>query len=78
MLTWVLFWLQPQPLLNGPSRWPFAVIFLADFPVSAIAFGAMFRSDLVVPYAVAVWGLLGTIEWYFLGQLFLPRRLFTE
>jgi hypothetical protein len=29
-LTWVLYRLQPQPLLDGPSRWPFWAVFLAD------------------------------------------------
>src|SRR2546421_3135056 len=69
VLTWVLFWVQPQPLLNGPARWPFALLFLADFPISAVAFGAMFTSDARLPYALAAWGTLGTLWWYFLGRL---------
>ena len=72
--TWVLFWLQAQPLLDGPSRWPFALIFLGDFPISAIAGGAMSVSDKYFPYAVAAWGILGTLWWYFLGRLIEERR----
>lgn len=66
---WLLFWLQPQPLLDGPAGFPFAVIFVADFPISAIAFGVMFTSVASVPYAVALWGIVGTLWWYFLGGL---------
>jgi hypothetical protein len=68
ILTWVLFWLQPQPLLDGPSRWPFALVFVADLPFSAIAFGVMFSSESRFPYAVAAWGIVGTIWWYWLGR----------
>lgn len=77
-LTWILYGCQQKPLLNGPSRWPFAAIFLGDFPISAIAFGAMFTSETAFPYAVTAWGVLGTIMWYFIGQIFLPRRFFTD
>jgi hypothetical protein len=56
--TWLLFWLQSQPLLDGPARFPFAVVFVADFPISIIAFNA-----------VALWGTVGTLWWYFLGGL---------
>jgi hypothetical protein len=69
-LTWVLDWIQPQPLLDGPSRWPFAVLFLADLPFSAAAFGVMFGSQASFPYALAAWGFLGTLWWYFLARLF--------
>jgi hypothetical protein len=72
-LTWILFWMQPQPLLDGPSRWPFYVLALADFPISLVAFGAMFTSEARMPYALAAWGVLGTIWWYFLGRLIEER-----
>lgn len=68
-LTWVLYWIQQQPLLDGPSRWPFAVVFLADLPISVVAFGVMFGSEARAPYALAAWGVLGTLWWYFLGLL---------
>jgi hypothetical protein len=74
VLTWFLFWMQPEPLLDGPSRWRFAVLFLVDFPISAIAFGAIFRSDAYFPYALVAWGLMGTGWWYFLGCLMDDRN----
>ena len=73
-LTWVLNWLQRQPLLDGPSRWPFLLVFFGDFPVSAVAFGVMFGSDQGAPYAIAAWGTLGTPWWYFLGRWWEERR----
>ena len=74
VLTWVLFWIQPQPLLDGPSRFPFAVIFLADFPFSAFFFGMMFTSDERSPYTAALWGVSGTLWWWFLGSWIDGRR----
>ncbi len=68
-LTWVLAWLQPQPLLDGPARWLFLGVFLGDFPLSVVAFGVMFSSSERAPYAVIAWGVLGTFWWYFLGTL---------
>jgi len=72
-LTWILFWIQPQPLAQGPADWPFRVLFLADFPISLIAFGVMFTSDARFPYALAMWGILGTLWWCFLGGLIEQR-----
>ena len=31
-------------------------------------------SDKYFPYAVAAWGILGTLWWYFLGRLIEERR----
>lgn len=73
-LTWVLYWLQHQPLLDGPSRWPFLAVFLGDFPLPAVAFGVMFGSDERAPYALAVWGVLGTLWSYYLGKWIEERR----
>jgi len=73
-LTWVLYRLQHQPLLDGPSRWPFVAVFFGDFPISALAFGVMFGSDELASYAVAAWGILGTLWWYFLGRCIEERR----
>jgi hypothetical protein len=72
-LTWVLYWVQRQPLLDGPSRWPFLAVFLGDFPLSVVAFGVMFGSAERAPYAIAAWGILGTLWWYFLGTLIEQR-----
>ena len=38
----------------------------------------MFTSEAAAPYAIAAWGILGTIQWYFVGQIFIPKRLFTD
>lgn len=67
-LTWLLYAIQSQPLLDGPSRWPFAAEFLGDFPISAVAFGVMFSSDTSAPYAIVAWGAIGTGWWYLLGR----------
>jgi hypothetical protein len=67
-LTFLLYWIQRQPLLDGPSRWPLAVVFLGDFPISAVAFGVMFGSEASWPYALTAWAVLGTLWWYFLGR----------
>lgn len=69
VVTWLLFWVQPQPLLDGPSRFPFAVIFLADLPFSALFFGIIFTSSERAAFAVASWGITGTLWWWFLGKL---------
>ena len=68
-VTWILDWIQPQALANGPADWPFRVLFIADLPISLVAFGVMFNSDARFPYALAMWGILGTLWWYFLGRL---------
>jgi hypothetical protein len=73
-LTWTLYGIQQQPLLNGPSRWPFAIVFLTDFPISVVAFGAMFGGQPHTLYFLTAWGVLGTLWWYFLGHLIERRR----
>jgi len=67
--TWFLFWVQSQPLFDGPSRYPFLVVFLADLPFSALFFGIFFTSVERGPYAVIAWGICGTLWWWFLGSL---------
>src|SRR5579864_2440843 len=66
-ITWVLGWISSQPLLDGPARFPFFVLFLADFPISAIASSVMYFSEYRGWYALGLWGVLGTLWWYFLG-----------
>jgi hypothetical protein len=69
VVMWILiYWRQPVPCTDGPARWPFNVLFLADFPISLFAFGAMFDSGANVPYALAAWGTLGTFWWYGLAR----------
>ena len=54
-LTGILYGFQQQALLDGPSRWPFAIVFLADLPVSLVAFGAMFNGWPDALYFLAAW-----------------------
>jgi hypothetical protein len=54
-------------MLDGPARWPVVILFFGDFPFSALAFGRMFMSDQHTWLAWSLWGVLGTIWWYFLG-----------
>ena len=68
-LTWLLYWIQPQPLFDGPSRVPFAIVFLVDLPFSAFFFGIIFTSSERFIPAVAAWGVIGTLWWWFLGGL---------
>jgi hypothetical protein len=49
---------------NGLSR-----IFFSDLPFSLVAFGKMWNAGKNVPYAVAAWGIVGTLWWYILGLL---------
>ena len=51
-------WIQEPPLLNGPSRVAFAIVFLADFPISWVAFGAIFGGWPHALYFLAAWGFL--------------------
>ena len=68
-LTGILYVFQQQALLEGASRLPFTILFLADLPVSVIAFGAMFGGWPHASYFLAAWGVLGTLWWYCLGLL---------
>ncbi len=65
---WALYGGFDQPLLNGPAALPFGILFLADLPFSAFAFGVMFTSESNGPIAFALWGVVGTIWWYLLGR----------
>jgi len=53
--------------MNGPSAFPFAILFIADLPISAIAFGVMFTSTKFGPIAALIWGVLGTLWWFAIG-----------
>src|SRR6266404_8037789 len=43
-ITSVLMWISSRPILDGPARLPFGVLWVADLPISAIAFSVMFTS----------------------------------
>jgi hypothetical protein len=63
--TWLLNLISSQPLMDGPARWPFRVLFLADFPISIVCFGFLFAGRVVL--ALVAWGMLGTLWWYLIG-----------
>ena len=65
---WTLYWVTGAPLLNGPSKYPFAILFVADLPISFPAFSIMFVSEERGTYAAVLWGVLGTVMWFFLGS----------
>jgi WD40-like Beta Propeller Repeat len=64
---WVLYVVFSQPLMNGPSALPFVILFIADLPISMIAFGVMFTSSEMGPVAAVLWGVLGTLWWFAIG-----------
>jgi hypothetical protein len=68
LAMWALYGGFDQPLLNGPAALPFGILFLADLPFSAFAFGVMFTSESNGPIAFALWGVVGTIWWHLLGR----------
>lgn len=59
--------ISTQPLLDGPARWPFMVLFTIDAPISEYAFGVIFTSTEHTALAIAAWGILGTLWWFVLG-----------
>jgi hypothetical protein len=61
-----------QPLLDGPARWGFAILFIADFPISLVAFSAMWDERLIL--GLSLWGALGTAWWCVLGWWLDKRR----
>jgi Tol biopolymer transport system component len=56
-----------QPLMDGLSALPFAILFVADLPISIVAFGVMFTSSKWGLAAAVLWGALGTLWWYGIG-----------
>ena len=58
---------QSQPLFDGPADPGFNVLFFADLPISVIAFSLMWDRHFVI--GIALWGIAGTIQWYFWGVL---------
>ena len=65
---WLLYWTTGSPLLNGISKYPFWVLFLADLPISFPAFSVMFVSEERGIYAAILWAVLGTLMWYLIGR----------
>ena len=63
-VMWLISRNQSQPFLDGPARWPFGILFFSDFPVSAIGFSMMW--DGKWNSGLLLWGVIGTVWWYFL------------
>jgi hypothetical protein len=57
-ITWVTALVQSQALLDGAARWGFGLLFVADFPISLVAFSWMW--DGRTAEALSFWGILGT------------------
>src|ERR1700722_5673808 len=72
MLT--LYWEFARALADSPARLLFLVLFVADFPISWVAFGVLFSSAKFGPFAALSWGFLGTLWWYLIGK-FLDTRI---
>src|SRR5436305_14334961 len=68
-LTGILYVFQQRALLDGASRLPFTILFLADLPVSVVAFGLMFGGWRHGSYFVAAGGVLGALWCVCLGVL---------
>jgi len=54
-------------LLDGPAGVPVTILWIADIPISLIAFARLFNSSEYAKLTWVVWGVIGTAWWYFLG-----------
>ena len=63
----IFYLASAQPIMDGLSALPFAILFFADLPISFVAFGILFTSTKWGPVAGLLWGVLGTIWWYGIG-----------
>jgi hypothetical protein len=64
-LTLLIASMQSQPLLDGPARIGFDILFFTDLPTSAVAFSLMWNEKMAT--ALVLWGIAGTIQWYLGG-----------
>lgn len=62
-----LLWTSGRPVLDGPARFPTLLFWVADIPISLIASGQLFFSNHFAWLVWGLWGVIGTIWWYFLG-----------
>ncbi len=69
VVIWLTAFHQSQPLLDGPSRWGIYLLLLIDFPISLVGFSLMWSQKFVL--GLALWGVCGTLWWYFLGGIIL-------
>src|ERR1700676_3361652 len=56
-----------KPILPGPASVPINILWIADIPISIIASGGLFWYDKYAKLVWSLWGVTGTIWWYFLG-----------
>jgi hypothetical protein len=56
LAMWGLYWAFALPMFNGPSALPFLILFIADLPISFVAFGVMFTSVKYGLVAALAWG----------------------
>jgi Tol biopolymer transport system component len=64
---WIFYSVFSQPLMDGLSALPFLILFVADLPISFVAFGVLFTSTKWSPVTAVLWGALGTLWWYAIG-----------
>jgi hypothetical protein len=67
IFMWVLYFVFSQPLMDGPAGFLFLILFIADLPISFIAFAVMFTSSERGPITAVLWGILGTLWWFAIG-----------
>ena len=67
LTLWVAITHQSQPLFDGPAAFGLGILLFADLPISVIAFSMMWDKHFVS--AITLWGVVGTIQWYFWGVL---------
>ncbi len=67
IFMWVLSFVFSQPLMDGPAGFLFLILFIADLPISFIAFAVMFTSSEMGSTAAVLWGILGTLWWFAIG-----------
>jgi TolB protein len=72
--AWSLYAVSGQPMMDGLSALPFLLLMIADLPISFVAFGVLFSSTKYGPFAVVLWGVGGTLWWYWVGRSIDARR----
>ena len=70
LAMWGFYAASHQALSVGVQGLLFAILVVADFPLSYVAFGYMFMGGRDGTIAVIAWGVGGTLEWYLLGLAF--------
>jgi hypothetical protein len=63
----ILLLFSNEHILEGPTSLPFVVLWLADIPISLIASERLWFHAEHARLVWALWGVIGTIWWYFLG-----------